>query len=129
MSRTMSNHRFFRSDLRASTLRASQDDVGARTGADDLWVLPKSVLGPSEDASRATVARVALGNSTRTRVCFPPRAFSTRSAGCTMLTQHRTPPDINTAGILVPFKLPSAAAADGNRTRFPAGPLGRSQQS
>jgi hypothetical protein len=71
----------------------------------------------------------AWPSSTRTRVCFPPRAFSTRSAGCTMLTQHRTPPDINTAGILVPFKLPSAAAADGNRTRFPAGPLGRSQQS
>ena len=42
-------------------------------------------------------------NGIRTRVCCPPRAFSIRSAGCTVLTQHLTPRDSKSAGILVPF--------------------------
>jgi hypothetical protein len=42
-------------------------------------------------------------NGIRTRVCCPPRAFSIRSAGCTVLTQHLSLRDSNSAGILVPF--------------------------
>jgi hypothetical protein len=45
----------------------------------------------------------------RTRVCRPPRAFLIQSASCTMLTQHLTSRDSNSARILVPFQLPLGA--------------------
>jgi site-specific DNA recombinase len=50
-------------------------------------------------------------NGIRTRVCSPPRAFSIRSRSCTMLTQHITSRDSNSAGILVPFSCRAFLAA------------------
>jgi hypothetical protein len=47
--------------------------------------------------------KTTIVNGIRTRVCCPPRAFSIPSAGCTVLTQHITSRDSNSAGILVPF--------------------------
>ena len=107
MSRTTSNYWF----LSDSPAYLSFEDVsgwyGSKTGADDLWVVPKPVPVPFTARHQPRRWRpVAGGNGIRTRVCCSPRAFLVRSVSCVVLTQHLSPWDSNSAGILVPGRLP-----------------------
>src|SRR5260370_42202386 len=54
MSRTVSNCRFFRSGPTHLSFEDVSEWYGSRTGADDLWVLPKAPAAPSRSDQNAT---------------------------------------------------------------------------
>jgi len=105
LSRTTSNFWY----LSDSPTYLSFEDVsgwyGSKTGADDLWVLPKPMPVPFTARHQPRRSRpVADGNGIRTRVSCPPRAFLNVSGSYVLLTQHRTPRDSNSAGVLIPAR-------------------------
>src|SRR6266478_1306159 len=75
--------------------------------AEDFAVRERHVISPHEQVQTMDPGSFLI--RLRTRVCCLPRAFPIRSASCMMLTQHLTPRDSNSAGILVPCKLPPRA--------------------
>src|SRR3990172_7186687 len=74
----------------------------AHSGASSSPSLEPPRTGLKHEALEHQSKHLGGPNGIRTRVYSPPRAFSAVSGTCALLTQHRTPRDSNSEGVLIP---------------------------